>query len=1107
MDAVKKEIQQFYQAFIKTYLIDRDPQKTIEYFKKDQAFCIGVGAMQVAHDFDELTRQIYIAVSEDPAPFQIEWKDFSASPIGTEGYYSIAAFFTCTKVMGEKVIELSARFSSIVQKCDGEWKILQYHASTPISTETVEDFYPIRFTEDRMNMQNFAVRKNILDLISCSNAGVISAYRKGDFPIYFVNDRMLETLGFESQEEFEAFNNGKMVNAVHPEDIKKLWTVIDVKQEFGRVYTSEFRMRKKDGSYIWFVAHGNGIAVGDERVVMAVCFDITSQTDMKKKLTKTARDLKETSAELKEITNALPIGICKIRLDEKMTLLYATEGFFRIYGYTPEEFRERFNNEMVHILPKTTWKENHQLVELASTKDYREYEYERQGIRADGEVIWVLNRGYYKRMPNGELISQCVVVDISDRKRAEEALKINEERFRVALEQTDSIVFEFDPYARTLTHLTKYIDAYHFTEMVKNVPQSTVERNAIHPDFVDQFLQMYDIVDAGEKFASCVIKARRDEESPYRWVKFSLTNVFSEENVRLKTIGVIEDVTDQKEIEIAYHQEEQVRNALLSDTLVCIEADIENDVVTKCTSQHFPSIAVFENGSYKEYIKKVSTYDIYPDDREHYLSVFSAEALIKAFNSGNTDVKCEYRRMSTSGNTKWMQSTGHLVRDKETNSIGLIAYVRDIDKEKRETLALQYESERDALTGLYNKKSAQDYIKAHLTSCNDDDGYIMMIIDIDHFKEVNDTYGHLYGDKVLAAFGNILNHQFRSNDIVGRLGGDEFIVLVKNTSSQWLATRKGREICDRFNAEFYDKGLSCSIGIIITSGNQPFEKLYRRADVALYQAKKGGRNRCVFYQDAQESLTSAHEMFNMLTERVENGIYEACLVPWRRIDKGTFMGVSVFLRDGVEKRLLIDKQTDIFLNSGAVRPVVTRYLFEQACRFIAERSKEGPTLAVASVELAWENIRELNLLPDLMAIVRDYGVNPARIQLDIPEDVCEREREHLGEMCNALKREGFRLGLSHFGSKYASLAILQGFGFDCVKLDASIVRNWNSDDNNKKAMAESILQMCNRMNITIAVEGVDTELQRVTLEQFGCRYISGAVVGETVAVDEAYKLR
>lgn len=1107
MDAVKKEIQQFYQAFIKTYLIDRDPQKTMEYFKKEQVFCVGTGAMEVAHDFDELSRQINLGLVDDPTPYKISWKDFVVTPIGTEGYYSVAAFYTYTKIIGEKVIELSARCTSIVQKCDGEWKILQYHTSTPLSMSAVGEFYPIRFEEERMNKQNFVVRKNILDLISCSNAGVISAYRKGDFPVYFINDRMLETLGYQSQEEFEAFNKGSLANAVHPEDIKKLWNTVDVKQEMGRVYSAEFRMRKKDGSYIWFIAYGNGVPLGDERIVMAVCLDITKQTDMKQKLIKTARDLKEASAELRDITNALPIGICTVRMDEKMTLLYASEGFYRLYGYTPEEFRERFNNEMIHILPQTTWKENNELIEIASAKDFRNYEYERQGIRVDGEIIWVINRGYYKRMPNGEMIAHCVVMDITDRKRAEEALKINEERFRVALEQTDSIVFEFDPYERTLTHLTKDMDDYHFSRMARNVPQSTVERKVIHPDFVDAFLRMYDISDAGEKTASCVIKARYDTNSPYRWVRFTLTNVFSEEGVRLKTIGVIEDVTDQKEIEIAYHQEEQVRNALLADALVCIEADIQNDVVTKCTSHHFPSIVKFEKDSYQGYINHVVETDIYPDDRELYLSVFSPAALKKAFADGTMDVKCEYRRKTTSGNIKWMLSTGHLVRDKETNSIDLIAYVRDIDKEKRETLALQYESERDALTGCYNKKSAQEHIKAHLASCNDDDGYIMMIIDIDHFKDVNDTYGHLYGDKVLAAFGSILNRQFRSNDIIGRLGGDEFVVLVKNTDSQWLATRKGREICDRFNGEFRDKNLSCSIGILISSGNQPFEKLYRRADVALYQAKKGGRNRCVFYQEEQESLTSSHEMLNMLTERVQNGIYEACLVPWRQIDKGTFMGVSVYLRDGVEKRLLIDQKTDIFLSSGAVRPIVTRYLFEQACRFIAERSKEGPTLAVASVELSWENIRELNLLPDLLAIVQDYGISPSRIQLDIPEEACEREREHLSEVCGALKKVGFRLGLSRFGSKYASLAILQEFGFGCVKLDRSVIRNWNSDDNNKKAMAESILQMCNRMNIEIALEGVDTELQRVIIEQYGCRYISGAVVGEPVVVDEAYKLR
>ena len=275
------------------------------------------------------------------------------------------------------------------------------------------------------------------------------------------------------------------------------------------------------------------------------------------------------------------------------------------------------------------------------------------------------------------------------------------------------------------------------------------------------------------------------------------------------------------------------------------ELDItRNRPANEATVQYFMSLGAQANTPYDEALKIVAEKQIKEEFRQGYIDTFKPENVISAYEAGQDTLKYEFM-MSTGGAYFWMRITARILRQKSDGSLHMLTYRQNIDAEKRQENRLQELAQLDEMTGLLTKTATRRHIE-HLLKEKPDQLYAFFILDIDTFKQANDLYDHAFGDSVIEQFAAVLRTQFREQDMIGRIGGDEFAVFIPVPDLAWVKTRAQqllKALHYTHTAMGNSWGVSASIGIALTSREaQDFETLYRKADDALYMSKKNGRN-------------------------------------------------------------------------------------------------------------------------------------------------------------------------------------------------------------------------------------------------------------------------
>lgn len=282
------------------------------------------------------------------------------------------------------------------------------------------------------------------------------------------------------------------------------------------------------------------------------------------------------------------------------------------------------------------------------------------------------------------------------------------------------------------------------------------------------------------------------------------------------------------------------------------EVDItHNRAASEETSQYFESLGAPPNVPYGEALQIIARKQIKEEYRRGYLNTFSRSNVLKAYENGIENLRYEFMISTDQKNYYWMRITAHIFFWGEDRSVRMLVYRENIDAEKRREIYLFDQMQKDSLTGLYNKVSSQEHVRKLLAQ-NPDGSFAFFILDIDDFKNVNDHLGHAAGDAVLIEFAKILKENFRENDMVGRIGGDEFMAFMPAKSPE-AAHKKALELVGALHRQVTtDAGnwiISTSIGVALSpEAGSDFETLYKKADFALYQTKRQGKNAFTIYE-------------------------------------------------------------------------------------------------------------------------------------------------------------------------------------------------------------------------------------------------------------------
>lgn len=338
------------------------------------------------------------------------------------------------------------------------------------------------------------------------------------------------------------------------------------------------------------------------------------------------------------------------------------------------------------------------------------------------------------------------------------------------------------------------------------------------------------------------------------FVLFTITRVLKKYKSQIMKLSVSQKLEYQKML--SQSTDELYENIF--------EIDVTNNRAgCEDSNRYFHEFGLGLDTPYDEALHTIAKEQIKEEYAQDYLDTFLPENVIKCYNSGINNMSYDFLIKTDEKNYHWIRINARIFFWTSDESVRMISYRKNIDEEKNRELLLLERSQRDSLTGLYNKGVIEEFISSFLENKNNQDSeHVFLIFDIDDFKNVNDKYGHAFGDFVISEFALELKSQFREDDIVGRIGGDEFVVLIKNFSTNnYVLIEKLERFCSKINQKRFaghmDFSITCSIGVAMyPEHGYVYSELYEKADQALYYAKSHGKNSYhVFSDDSIDSMS------------------------------------------------------------------------------------------------------------------------------------------------------------------------------------------------------------------------------------------------------------
>lgn len=423
--------------------------------------------------------------------------------------------------------------------------------------------------------------------------------------------------------------------------------------------------------------------------------------------------------------------------------------------------------------------------------------------------------------------------------------------------------------------------------------------------------------------------------------------------------------------------------------------------------------------------------------------------------------------------------------------------------EKRQREALDH-AQRDSLTGLANRPLLQERLEqAMLRHSRTRENFSVIMLDLDHFKRVNDLLGHQVGDQLLKGAAARLKSLVRETDTVARFGGDEFLILQTSLAKPTDVRRLCSRICEQMLVPYDIAGrkmtLPVSIGAVVAhKGLQGPSDYIRAADMALYDAKSSGRNCYRFFSDELDARLRRRDLLETeLRKALQDGEGLAVHFQPQINASGKIIGVESLFRwthDSLGE-IAAAEAVDVAEEGGMIH-ALGEYVFRQAARFARLR----PNLLVAINLSPAQFARSDELADALLQMARDEGVDPHQIELEITEQLFMHQGMGCEDQMKKLREHGFRLALDDFGTGYSSLSYLRRFKVDRLKLDKSFAQSDHTEEN--VALVRAAVALAHLFGLEVVAEGIETELQEAVALEGGCdalqgyRYAAAMTAGE-----------
>jgi diguanylate cyclase (GGDEF)-like protein/PAS domain S-box-containing protein len=453
------------------------------------------------------------------------------------------------------------------------------------------------------------------------------------------------------------------------------------------------------------------------------------------------------------------------------------------------------------------------------------------------------------------------------------------------------------------------------------------------------------------------------------------------------------------------------------------------------------------------------------------------------------------------------------IHDREGKASGAVIVFRDVSEVRAMTRQMSHSAQHDFLTGLPNRMLVSDRLRqaialAHRRSTK----LALLFLDLDGFKHINDSLGHLIGDKLLKSIAARLVHCVRASDTVSRQGGDEFVVLlaeVKQSSDVAITAKKILQaVAEPHSIDQHDLHVTTSIGLsVYPDDGLDAETLIKNADTAMYQAKENGRQNYQFFKPAMNvravERQSIEESLRRALDRRELTVHYQ---PKIDLNTGEITGAEALVRWNHPEHGAIPpgKFIPVAEDCGLILPI-GNWVLHEACRQVRTWADAGLPLASIAVNISAIEFRHEHFLDGVFTILQDTGLNPRRLELELTETVLMKRAESTESVLKNLRAAGVHLAVDDFGTGYSSLSYLRKFPVDSLKIDQSFIRQITATPDDTAIIA-AVIGMGRSLNLRVIAEGVETQAELEFLQAHQCDEAQGYYFSRPLPAQEFARL-
>jgi diguanylate cyclase (GGDEF)-like protein/PAS domain S-box-containing protein len=700
----------------------------------------------------------------------------------------------------------------------------------------------------------------------------------------------------------------------------------------------------------------------------------------------------------------------------------------------------------------------------------------------------------------GERILQATVRDITEQKKTELALQRESSSWIQAMDSFVDAIYLLDA-ERHLVRANKM-----FYAMLQVDPAQVVGKHIaeiVHP--LGETVPC-PVCRAQEERRDTVITMEADhtDNAAKRPIEVSVKSIRDKDGVQTGTLVSIHDLSHTRKIEESLLESEERFRRVADEAPFPMMIHAENGEVleinkawleaTGYTHADIPTIASWLEHAYGQSTQQLQ------DVKQRIERVYGISQRV---DQGEFVIRCK------DGSLRTWHFNAAPVGTLPDGRRYVVSMAQDVSERNAAQQQIEFLAYHDALTKLPNRLLAKDHLEQAILAAERENTLVaLLFLDLDKFKTINDSLGHVIGDGLLKSVSVRLRECLRDTDTLSRQGGDEFLIVLSNARDTESVTLVAEKILERMGEPFaidhHELSISLSIGIAVyPDDGKDFDTLLKQSDTAMYQAKESGRNTYRFHTgqmniDAVEHL----RMRNGLRHALDHGEFVLHYQPQISLASGAVIGAEALIRWNHPELGMVapGRFISVAEDSGLIVPI-GEWVLREACRQAVAWHKAGLPELLIAVNLSAVQFKRGDVEKSVTQALELSGLNPALLELELTESILIKDTEKVLATVRQLKSLGVKLSIDDFGTGYSSLSYLKRFNVDKLKIDQSFVRDM-ADDPNDAAIVSAIIQMAKSLNLVTIAEGVEDERQLAQLRLQHCDEAQGYLIARPMPADE-----